>query len=79
MKQAYLDLDIIRLSGMYETAHLDKQFILLDNFDEVADEDDTDILFVNHPTKISFTIAIFLSGRTDVVSNQLAGFRTSGQ
>lgn len=64
MKQAYLDLDIIRLSGMYETAHLDKQFILLDNFDKVADEDDTDILFVNHPTKISFTIAIFcLSGR----------------
>ena len=64
MKQAYLDLDIIRLSGMYETAHLDKQFILLDNFDKVADEDDTDILFVNHPTKIFFTIAIFcLSGR----------------
>lgn len=70
MKQAYLDLDLIRLSGMYETAHLDRQLILLDNLDEVAGEKDTGISFVNHPIKISFTIAIFcLSGRMSVRIN----------
>ncbi|MGV8135007.1 MAG: helix-turn-helix domain-containing protein [Mangrovibacterium sp.] len=64
MRNAYWDLDLIRLSEESEAVHLDKQLILIDNFDEVSGQEDTDMLFVNHPVKLSFTIVIFcLAGR----------------
>ena len=64
MKQAYWDLDLIRLSAENAAVHLNKEFILIDNFDETSEQINTDLEFVNHPVKLSFTIAIFcLSGR----------------
>lgn len=68
MKSAYWDLDLIRLSLEYEDAGLDKQLILLDSFDDASGEDNnTNILFTNHPVKLSFTIVIFcLSGQMRV-------------
>ncbi|MCS3310664.1 hypothetical protein NXX38_01055 [Bacteroides sp. BFG-637] len=64
MKQAYWDLDLIQLSAENTAAHLNKEFILIDNFDETSEQINTDLEFVNHPVKLSFTIAIFcLVGR----------------
>lgn len=64
MKQAYWDLDLIRLSAENTAVHLNKEFILIDNFDETSEQINTDLEFVNHPVKLSFTIAIFcLAGR----------------
>ena len=64
MKQAYWDLDLIRLSAENAAVHLNKEFILIDNFDGTSEQTNTDLEFVNHPVKLSFTIAIFcLSGR----------------
>ena len=64
MKQAYWDLDLIRLSAENAAVHLNKEFILIDNFDGTSEQINTDLEFVNHPVKLSFTIAIFcLSGR----------------
>ena len=60
MKNAYLDLDLIRLSSEYKGADLDKQLILLDSFDDGQAQDNrTNTLFVNHPVKLSFNIVIF--------------------
>lgn len=64
MKQAYWDLELIRLSAENAAVHLNKEFILIDNFDGTSEQINTDLEFVNHPVKLSFTIAIFcLSGR----------------
>lgn len=59
MKQAYWDLDLIRLSAENAAVHLNKEFILIDNFDGTSEQTNTDLEFVNHPVKLSFTIAIF--------------------
>lgn len=64
MKQAYWDLDLIRLSAENTAVHLNKEFILIDNLDATPEPANTDLEFVNHPVKLSFTVAIFcLSGR----------------
>lgn len=64
MKQAYWDLDLIQLSAENTAVHLNKEFILIDNFDEIPQQANTDFEFVNHPVKLSFTVAIFcLAGR----------------
>ena len=59
MKQPYWDLDLIRLSAENTAVHLNKEFILIDNFDEVPKQANTELEFVNHPVKLSFTVAIF--------------------
>ncbi len=70
MKQAYWDLDLIRLSAENAAVHLDKEFILIDNFDENIKRVNTGLEFVNHPVKLSFTIVIFcLAGRMSVQIN----------
>lgn len=57
-------MDLIRLSAENAAVHLNKEFILIDNFDGTSEQTNTDLEFVNHPVKLSFTIAIFcLSGR----------------
>ena len=38
MKQAYWDLDLIRLSAENKAVHLDNEFILIDNLDETSVE-----------------------------------------
>lgn len=65
MKQAYWDLDLIQLSAESSVVHLDKEFILVDNFDDVPEQISvTELKFVNHPVKLSFTIVFFcLAGR----------------
>ncbi len=64
MKQAYLNWDLIRLSAENTAVHLNKEFILIDNFDEAPEQANADWEFVNHPIKLSFTVAIFcLTGR----------------
>ena len=64
MKHAYWDFDLIQLSTEGTAVHLNKEFILIDNFDEFPEQTDTNLEFVNHPVKLSFTIAIFcLAGR----------------
>ena len=63
-KQTYWDFDLIRLSAESAAVHLNKEFILIDNFKDASEQSDTDFGFVNHPVKLSFTIAIFcLAGR----------------
>ena len=70
MKQAYWDLDLIRLSAENKAVHLDNEFILIDNLDETSEKRNTDVEFVNHPVKLSFTIVIFcLSGHMSVQIN----------
>lgn len=57
-------MDLIRLSAENTAVHLNKEFILIDNLDGITEQTNTDFDFVNHPVKLSFTIAIFcLSGR----------------
>ena len=64
MKQAYWDLDLIRLSAENTAVHLNKEFILIDNFDDTSKQSNTDLEFVHHPVKLSFTVAVFcLAGR----------------
>ena len=72
MKQAYWDwnLDLLWLSAENTAVHLNKEFILIDNFDESPEQANADLEFVNHPVKFSFTIAIFcLAGRMSVQIN----------
>ena len=70
MKQAYLDLDLIQLSTENAAVHLNKEFVLIDNLDEVPEQTNMEMEFVNHPVKLSFTIAIFcLTGRMSVQIN----------
>ena len=57
MKHFYLNLDLVQLSAQSIAAHLDNQFILIDNFDEL--QMDTEAFFVNHPLKLSFTVMLF--------------------
>ena len=57
MKQAYWDFDLIRLSAESAAVHLNNEFILIDNFNETSEQSDTDFEFVNHPVKLSFTVA----------------------
>lgn len=55
---------MIRLSAENTAVHLNKEFILIDNLDEIPQQANTDLEFVNHPVKLSFTVAIFcLAGR----------------
>lgn len=58
MKQAYWDFDLIRLSAENAAVHLNNEFILIDNFNETSEQSDTDFEFVNHPVKLSFTVAL---------------------
>lgn len=58
-KQPFLDLDIIQLSAQNGAVHLDKQFILIDNFDDERIAVENEPFFVNHPVKLSFTVVIF--------------------
>ena len=72
MKQAYWDwnLDLLWLSAENTAVHLNKEFILIDNFDESPEQANANLEFVNHPVKLSFTIAIFcLAGRMSVQIN----------
>lgn len=63
MKQAYWSMDLIRLSVENNAVHLNKEFILIDNFDADVTQINSGVEFVNHPVKLSFTIVIFcLSG-----------------
>lgn len=59
MEHNYWNLDLIRLSAQDGAVHLDKQFILIDNFDGVSEQVNADLFFVNHPVKLSFTIVLF--------------------
>ena len=59
MKHYYLDLDLIRLATEDGAVHLDKQFILIDTFDEMTEGVQAGSFFVNHPVKLSFTVVIF--------------------
>ncbi len=64
MKQAYWDLDLLRLSAENAAVDLNKEFILIDNLDETSEPSHADLEFVNHPVKLSFTVVIFcLAGR----------------
>lgn len=64
MKQAYWDLDLILLSTESAAFHLDREFILIDNFNETDEQTYPDLEFVNHPAKLSFSIMLFcLTGR----------------
>lgn len=64
MKQAYWNLDLIRLSAEDTAVHLNREFILIDNFNEIPEQSNSEMEFVNHPVKLSFTVAIFcLKGR----------------
>ena len=58
MKKAYWDFDLIRLSAESAAVHLNNEFILIDNFNETSEQSDTDFEFVNHPVKLSFTVAL---------------------
>lgn len=59
-----MNWDLIRLSAENTAVHLNKEFILIDNFDEAPEQANADWEFVNHPVKLSFTVAIFcLAGR----------------
>lgn len=70
MRQAYWNLDLIRLSAENTAVHLNKEFILIDNLDGITEQTNTDFDFVNHPVKLSFTIAILcLAGRMSVQIN----------
>ena len=60
MKQAYWNLDLVRLSAEDSAVHIDNELILLDNLDDAEEgQADADWEFVNHPVKLSFTIALF--------------------
>lgn len=64
MKQAYWDLDLILLSAESSAVHLDREFILIDNFNETDEQTYPDLEFVNHPAKLTFSIMLFcLAGR----------------
>lgn len=64
MKQAYWNLDLIRLSAEDTAVHLNQEFILIDNFNEIPEQSNSEMEFVNHPVKLSFTVVIFcLKGR----------------
>lgn len=70
MKQAYWNLDLIRLSAEDTAVHLNQEFILIDNFNEIPEQSNSEMEFVNHPVKLSFTVAIFcLKGRMQFQSN----------
>lgn len=70
MKQAYWNLDLIRLSAEDTAVHLNREFILIDNFNEIPEQSNSEMEFVNHPVKLSFTVAIFcLKGRMQFQSN----------
>lgn len=69
-KQTYWDFDLIRLSAEDTAVHLNKEFILIDNFKDAPDQSDTDFEFVNHPIKLSFTVALLcLAGQMRVQIN----------
>ena len=64
MKQAYLNLDLMQLSSENLGAHLNEEFILMDNLNENPAGWNADIEFVNYPVKLSFTVVLFcLAGR----------------
>lgn len=64
MKQAYWNLDLIRLSAEDTAVHLNREFILIDNFNEIPEQSNSEMEFVNHPVKLSFTVVMFcLKGR----------------
>lgn len=70
MKQAYLDLDLIRLSSEDSAVHLNKEFILFDNLDTSETDDHTENYFTNHPVKVSFIIVmICLAGEIRIRHN----------
>ena len=59
MKQAYKNLDLIRLSSEETAVHLNGEFILIDNFSQIPKRTNKDWEFVNYPVKLSFTSTIF--------------------
>ena len=64
MKQAYWDLDLIRLSAENTAVDLDKEFILIDNLDTPGIDTRTETLFTNHPVKVSFvSVILCLAGQ----------------
>ncbi len=70
MKQVYWDLDLIRLSSENASVHLNNEFIMIDNLSDTPEKSNADLEFVNHPVKLSFTIAIFcLEGRMSLQIN----------
>lgn len=66
-----LNLNLSDLSVQPGALHIDNKFILIDNFDDMGNEENTKGLsFANYPMKLSFTIAILiLSGGIRVKIN----------
>ncbi|MCM1531756.1 MAG: helix-turn-helix domain-containing protein [Bacteroides sp.] len=63
MEAPYLDLNLGFLSKHGDSAHLDKQVLLLDNIRDGHSSADVERFFEKHPFKISFTFVLFcLSG-----------------
>lgn len=64
MKSDYSDLNLIRLSSEKRAVSLEKQLILIDNFNETSKQENTENIFIDHPVKLSFTVIIFcLAGK----------------
>lgn len=66
-----LNLNLSDLSLQPGALHIDNKFILIDNFDDMGNEENTKGLsFANYPMKLSFTIAILIvSGGINVKIN----------
>ena len=66
-----LNLNLSDLSLQPGALHIDNKFILIDNFDDMVNEENTKGLsFANYPMKLSFTIAILIvSGGINVKIN----------
>ena len=57
----FLNLNLSDLSALPDAIHIDNKFILIDNFDDTGNEDNTKGLsFANYPIKLSFTIVILI-------------------
>lgn len=57
-------MDLMQLSSENLGAHLNEEFILMDNLNENPAGWNADIEFVNYPVKLSFTVVLFcLAGR----------------
>lgn len=64
MRNDYLDLDLIRLSSEKGAVSLEKQLILIDNFNGTSRQEDMENIFTDYPAKLSFTVIIFcLAGK----------------
>ena len=57
----FLNLNLSDLSALPDAIHIDNKFILIDNFDDTENDENTKGLsFANYPMKLSFTIVILI-------------------